>query len=142
MCSRCEKILVGYQITHEPRLCPFTQVLSYCSVCATSGHTTSECSDWKTLENRKPHFLEQLIPAHVLDMYGITSQTPLPNSEPNRPTHTVNHYVTDTEEHIRAELRCFGITPSQKKGKENKKRLEQYIKHDLGRRPIFVPPSN
>jgi hypothetical protein len=184
MCSRCQSILIGYQFHHSEQVCPF-KVLSYCSICATSGHTTSECVNWNILQYRKPQFLEQLISPHILEVYGITSQTPLSNQihkkeKTNLTTRTRNekpeliehlisphvleaygitsetplyhpeqgivndkviHYVTDTEEHIRAELRCFGITPSQKKGKENKKRLEQFLKTNMGRELICIPAS-
>lgn len=42
MCSNCDRIHITYEKGHLPNDCPISKC-KYCSFCARSGHTTTEC---------------------------------------------------------------------------------------------------
>lgn len=90
--------------------------------------------------------MEQLIPASLMEQYGIQSRTPLAGAPPERATQNLLE-VPETDEGLRAALFAAGAKPMicQEKGKkenkeltENKKRLQK-LADKSGRKLIFVP---
>ena len=131
--------------THTEKECPIRRG-SYCPLCCSNGHSPGECRDTAILGFRKPQFVEQLIPASVLELYQIRSRTPIADSDPVTPGPEDVLEVPETEEALRATLTFYGVKPMicQEKGKtdkkeikENKKRL-QAVADSLGRKLIFV----
>lgn len=136
MCSNCAGI--GPKTKHDPMACPLTSA-SYCSICASYGHTTMKCPDSSVITLRKPQFVEQLIPPSMLETYGITSRTPLANpTAERRPKHEPVLEVMESDKHIRAVLMNYSKQPSQKL-KENKIRIQR-LADELGRKLIFLTP--
>lgn len=134
---------------HSEDMCPIRQG-SYCSLCCSRGHSPGECNDSVILEHAVPRFLEQLIPYSFIEMYGIRTQTPIPQmGSPLTPKTDDILEVPETEEALRAILRFYDVDPMicQKKGKvdkkelkENKKRLQK-VADRLGRRLVFAEPA-
>ena len=91
--------------------------------------------------------MEQLIPASLLEQYGIQSRTPIAGIlPPERATENLLE-VPETDEGLRAALIAAGVKPMicQEKGKkenkelaENKKRLQKLV-DKTGRKLIFIP---
>ena len=139
MCDSCKTVLKGYKIKHEKTTCPLLQI-SYCGLCSKRGHYTIDCPDDIVLENRVPIFLEQLIPSSFIDVYGITSQTKLPQKLlEEKKRHTPLLEVSRKAEHIRAILTEYG-RPCKVNGKdatdENMIQLER-LAHELGRKLVY-----
>jgi len=118
-------------------------------MCASYGHSPSNCPDGVTRAYREPQFVEQLIPPSLMETYGITTRTPLPsNPHPEKATEWLME-VPETDEALRAALVAAGVKPMicQEKGKkenreitENKKRLQK-VADRLGRKLVFLPKS-
>lgn len=92
--------------------------------------------------------MEQLIPASLIEQYGITGRTPLPSFQAQKPKEWLLE-VPETDEGLRAALVAAGVKPMicQEKGKkenreitENKKRLQK-VADKAGRKLIFIKPS-
>lgn len=138
MCTKCKDILIRAVQKHSPMTCPIVRS-SYCSICATYGHTTLDCPDEAVLEHRVPEYVEQLIPHSILDMYNIKSRTPLlnkPTVDPDKPKAILEVY--DTDKCIRTILMNYN-KPFSGKAKENKIRI-QHLADELGRKLVFVKP--
>ena len=139
MCSKCENVLIGFSIPHPVSDCPLLHS-SYCSVCCSYGHLTDECPDYEVLANRKPHFVEQLIPHSLLRRYNITSQTPLPCLEEDykSPFEPVVE-VEESDKAIRQVLMNYSIQPSGRM-KENRRLLKQ-LSEELHRKLVYIHPK-
>ncbi len=148
-CTACASVLGRAVKRHTPAACPLAAG-SYCGVCASYGHSPSNCPDHTARAYREPHLLEQLIPANLLEAYQIRSQTPLPNARqidlsPLQPLLR----VPETEEALRAACSAAGVKPMicQEQGKkekreitENKRRLTKAATA-AGRTVVFVPEN-
>ena len=53
-------------------ICPIIRA-AYCSICSIYGHFTDECTDYTAISNRKPKYLELLIPYNLRKEHNITS---------------------------------------------------------------------
>lgn len=138
MCSKCKDVLIDFKIQHDPSVCPLLRG-SYCSVCASYGHTTISCPDQETLSNRKPQFVEQLISPSLLETYKITSRTPLADDTiESKGRYDPVLEVYDNDRYIRAILMNYNKAISGKV-KENRIRL-QGLADELGRKLIFLHP--
>lgn len=117
-------------------------------MCASYGHSTSNCPDGITRAYRQPQFVEQLIPPSLLEKHKITSRTRLPtNPLENAAAKEWLMEVPETDEGLRAALIAAGVKPMicQGKGKmenkemtENKLRLQK-VATAAGRKLIFIP---
>ena len=137
MCSKCKDVLIGFKIKHEPSECPLMRS-SYCSVCASYGHTTLECTDGDVLAYRKPQFVEQLIPPSIIRSYNITTRTPLVNpAKEDEKKCLPSLEVVDSVKCIRAMLMNHNI-PISGKMKENRNRLER-LADEIERKLIYLP---
>lgn len=138
MCTKCKDILIRPVEKHNPMMCPIMRS-SYCSICSAYGHTTLDCPDDAVLTHRVPEFLEQLIPHSVLDMYGITTKTPLIHGiieEKEKQKAVLEVY--DTDKSIRTILMNYN-KPFSGKAKENRIRI-QHLADELGRKLVFIKP--
>ena len=91
--------------------------------------------------------MEQLIPASLMEQYGVTTRSPLPmHPLTTGAAQEVLMEVPETDEAVRAALLMVGVKPMicQEKGKkenkeltENKKRL-QVVADAAGRKLVFV----
>ena len=107
------------------------------------------CPDIVTQAYRKPHLMEQLIPASILMEYNIQTQTPLKGVRiPEMPRKVIME-VPENESAIRAAILAAGEKPMicQEKGKrekkemiENKKKVQK-IADAAGRKLVFVKDS-
>ena len=146
ICRKCAPILGRLVKKHTEDACPLIRG-SYCGLCASYGHSPSNCPDGVTRAYREPQFMEQLIPPSLMEKYGIATRSPLPsNPKPEEATEWLME-VPETDEALRAALVAAGVKPMicQEKGKkenreitENKKRLQK-VADRLGRRLVFLP---
>jgi hypothetical protein len=88
---------------------------------------------------RKPQYVEQLLPASLVEAYGIQTRTPLPNVDveiksPYKPALE----VYDSDKVIRATLMNYG-KPYSGKMKENRLRLQK-LADELGRELLYKKP--
>ena len=140
MCSNCKDAIRGFQIKHNPMLCPLTAA-SYCGICATYGHTTLLCPDGDIIQHRKPEFIEQLIPTNLIDTYGIDTMTPLVNKDASiKCAYEPVLEVYDTDQNIRATLMRHGKQVGNKM-KENRVRLQK-LADELKRKLLYIPSTN
>lgn len=133
-CTACRATLGGLVKRHTADKCPLTAG-SYCGLCASYGHSPSACPDAHTAAYREPHFLEQLVPATLLEEYNVRSRTMLADCPvATLPSEEAVWEVPETDEALRAALNTLGIKPMicQEKGRkeareitENKKRLQK-----------------
>ena len=143
MCSICNKILAHPSLCppHSELYCPLSQA-DYCSICATSGHTTEECGQAQTLVYRQPQFYEQILHPGELELYGLQgSSTPLPSvakpiALPKDPRMTIPEYDDQnmTDRAIQGVLRAHNITPGNKK--KNKDLIDR-LARSKGMRLVF-----
>ncbi len=132
-CTACRSVLGSLVKRHTTDQCPLRASL-YCGLCASYGHSPAGCPDTVTRGYREPQYVEQLLPASLLESYNIRTQTPLENAPANlTPEEPMVWEVHDSEESLRATLTNLGVKPMicQEKGKkeqrelkENKKRLQ------------------
>ena len=147
-CTSCRAVLGRLVKAHAVDACPLRKG-RYCGLCAIYGHSPTSCPDIVTQAYRKPHLMEQLIPASVLMEYNIQTQTPLKNARiPEMPRKFIME-VPENESAIRAAILAAGEKPMicQEKGKrekkemlENKKKLQK-IADAAGRKLVFVKDS-
>ena len=146
-CKQCSGILGRLVKRHLPDACPLIRG-SYCGVCASYGHSPSNCPDGVTLAHREPQYIEQLIPPSLLEQYGIESRTVLPAFTASvKAANERIMEVPETDDALRAALLAAGVKPMicQEKGKkenkeiiENKKRLQK-VADKIGRKLVFIP---
>lgn len=146
VCTVCRPVLGSLAKRHAPEACPLLKG-SYCGMCAVYGHSPATCPDRITRSFRRPQFVEQLIPAGLLEEYGIASCTPLPLTTATKPPPPEAILeIPDTDEALRAAVLAAGGKPMicQEKGKtekkelaENKKRLQK-LADAKGQRIVFV----
>jgi len=132
---------------HLPDQCPLLRA-SYCGLCASYGHSPSNCPDGITQVYREPQFVEQLVPAMLLEKYNIQSRTVLPEFTAAALAATERIMeIPDTDDGLRAALMAAGVKPMicQEKGKkenkelvENKKRLQK-VADKMGMKLVFIP---
>jgi hypothetical protein len=145
-CTACRPVLGSLAKRHAPDACPLLKG-SYCGVCAVYGHSPATCPDRLTRSFRRPQFVEQLIPAGLLEEYGISGCTPLPLTSSNpKPLPETILEIPETDEALRAAVLAAGGKPMicQEKGKsdkkeiaENKKRLQK-LADAKGQRIVFL----
>lgn len=151
VCTACRPILGGLAKRHAPEACPLSKG-SYCGMCAVYGHSPATCPDRVTRSFRRPQFVEQFIPAGLLEEYGVVSCTPLPPTTATKPSTTPEAIleIPDTEEALRAAVLAAGGKPMicQEKGKtekkelaENKKRLQK-LADAKGQRVVFIAAAD
>ena len=137
MCSNCKDILGKKTLKHDPIYCPITY---YCGICARQcNHTTLRCPNKEAMAYRKPTCLEQLIPGSVLDAYGITSYTTLPEPLYTIETaHTAVMEIVDTDRDIRAALLNYG---KSEKGRIKDLRIRlNKVADELGMTLVYKKP--
>ena len=76
MCDYCNDTLGSLCLSHSIKDCPLRKG-SYCSICASYGHSIKKC---KQELNSEPVNLEQLVPSQLLSANGIKSITPIDTS--------------------------------------------------------------
>jgi hypothetical protein len=133
-CTACRATLGDMVKRHTAHKCPLAAG-SYCGLCASYGHSPSNCPDIHTAAYREPHLLEQLLPATVLEEYNIRTRTPLQDCPVAAlPSKEEVWEIPETDESLRAALNTLGVKPMicQEKGRkearestENKKRLQK-----------------
>jgi hypothetical protein len=115
-------------------------------MCASYGHSPATCPDRVTRSFREPQFVEQFIPAGLLEEYGIATCTPLPALAAARPAVPAILEIPENDEALRAAVIAAGGKPMicQEKGKsekrelaENKKRLQK-LADAKGQRIVFI----
>ena len=115
-------------------------------MCASYGHSPATCPDRVTRSFREPQFVEQFIPAGLLEEYGIASCTPLPALTVTRTVPPAILEIPENDEALRAAVIAAGGKPMicQEKGKaekreltENKKRLQK-LADAKGQRLVFI----
>jgi len=126
MCDSCSILYKSEQ--HDPSLCPVRAAL-FCSICQVNGHSTVKCPHRDTWHYRKPQFIEQLIPATVLNHYKIESLTRITSGiEEHIPyihgDPVINVPNDDKGKNIRATLSSYNLPCSSKK--EDKRILEAF----------------
>jgi len=124
----CDCSTLNITPNHPVNACPVTAYL-FCSICQIQGHATMKCPDRLSQHYRKPEFVEQLIPSHVLNHYNITSltpitsdvQTPLPyiHGDP-----VIEIPVDEDGKNVRATLAAYNLPSSSVK--ENKRVMEAF----------------
>lgn len=146
-CVACAPVLGRLVKRHAADACPMIRA-RYCGMCASYGHTPSNCPDGITRAYRQPQFVEQLIPPSLLEKHKITSRTRLSASPLE--TGAAKEWlmeVPETDEGLRAALVAADVKPMicQDKGKkenkemtENKLRLQK-VATAAGRKLIFIP---
>lgn len=137
MCSKCQDILIGFNIPHPVSACPL-QKTSYCSYCCCYGHLTEQCPD-DAHDARKIQFVEQLVPHSLLQQYNITSLTPLYGSHEKRNRFEAVLEVEETDRAIRQVLMNYSIQPSGKM-KENRRLLKE-LSEELQRKLVYLKPQ-
>jgi hypothetical protein len=145
-CTACRPVLGRLVRRHTPDACPLLKG-SYCGMCASYGHSPATCPDRITRSFREPQFVEQMIPAGLLEQYGITTCTPLPPLVgAAAPLPPAILEIPETDEALRAAVLAAGGKPMicQEKGRtekkelaENKKRLQK-LADAKGQRIVFV----
>lgn len=148
-CTQCRTTLGRLVKRHAPDACPLLKG-SYCGLCASYGHCPATCPDTFTRQFREPQFLEQLIPAGLLEQYGIATATPLCRTAAAaaaaQPPADKFLEVPENDEALRAAVLAAGGKPMicQEKGKkenrelkENKKRLQK-LADAKGQKLVFV----
>ncbi len=144
-------MLRSFAKPHAPGACPISAA-SYCGTCAIYGHSPANCPDVEAAAYSQPLYVEQLLPPSLLELYSITSTTPLPhvNLESVIPASESKHFieVPETDDALRAAVTAAGGKPMicQQKGKrenrellENKKRLIK-LAEEKGQSVIFITP--
>lgn len=144
-CQQCAHILGRLVKPHLADACPLVKG-SYCGLCAAYGHSPSNCPDGITKAYREPQFIEQLIPATLMEKYGIVSKNLIPGiKSPDKAAEWLLE-IPETNEGLRAALIAAGVKPMicQEKGKkenkeimENKRRLQK-VADKQGRKLVFI----
>jgi hypothetical protein len=140
-CTLCSSTLKGLVKVHEAAFCPLKKGY-YCGVCATYGHSPSNCPDTMTHLYRQPMFVEQLIPPSALEEYGITSRTPLkgiPLPEARLPPMV----IPETSEGLRAALISMDLRPKicQAQNLAEEMRINKGRLEELERETVFIDPK-
>ena len=146
-CFACAPILGRLVKAHGANACPLVRS-RYCGMCASYGHTPSNCPDVTTRNFREPQFMEQLIPPSLIEKHKINTLTHLKSVKvaTEAPKDWLLE-VPDTDEGLRAALIAAGVKPMicQAQGKkenreitENKQRL-QNVATAAGRKLVFIP---
>ena len=122
-CTSCRSVLGRLVKPHAIDACPLRKA-RYCGLCAIYGHNPINCPDILTQAYRKPHLIEQLIPASLLAEFNIQSQTPLGARIPEMPPQVIME-IPENEVAIRAAIVAAGETPMicQQKGLREKKEM-------------------
>jgi hypothetical protein len=147
VCTQCRPTLGRLVKRHAPDACPLLKG-SYCGLCASYGHSPSTCPDTFTQQFREPQFLEQLIPAGLLEQYGVVTATPLCRTAAAVVPPPADKFleIPENDEALRAAVLAAGGKPMicQEKGKkenrelkENKKRLQK-LADAKGQKLIFI----
>ncbi len=145
VCKACRPTLGRLVKRHAPEACPLLKG-SYCGLCSSYGHSPATCPDTMYHGHREPAFVEQLLPPTLIELYGITSRTPLKLPLPPAPVVEATMEVVEVEESLRAAIQAAGGKPMicQEKGKkenreltENKKRLQK-LADAKGQKLVFI----
>lgn len=144
-CFACAPVLGRLVKPHVVDACPLIRG-RYCGMCASYGHTPSNCPDVTTRSFREPQFVEQLIPPSLMEKHRIITKTLLnPASAVGKGDWLME--VPDTDEGLRAALMAAGVKPmicqgnGRSTGKEiteNKQRLQK-VATAAGRKLVFIP---
>jgi hypothetical protein len=141
MCRHCDYIPFSEFKEHSEQNCPYRKS-TYCSFCAVYGHPESDCPCPPPDHLRKPQYLEQLIPSHLVKSYNISTATPLPTSTPS----SISRYnvieLIDTPESIkRYLLSVVGGIPTKAREEDLRRTLTEYAKKN-NKMILFMPPSD
>jgi len=145
-CKACRATLGSLVKRHTADRCPLIAG-SYCGLCASYGHSPYNCPDTTSRAYREPHYIEQLVPASVLEELNIRTMTLIPGCPVSKlPEEERVWEVLETDEGLRAALTNLGVKPMrcQEKGKkeakeiqENKRRL-QGIADATGFKVVYI----
>jgi hypothetical protein len=80
MCRYCDYIPYHEFKQHSEHQCPYRKAC-YCSFCSVYGHPESDCPCPPASYLRKPQYIEQLIPTHLVKSYNINTATPINSAE-------------------------------------------------------------
>jgi hypothetical protein len=141
MCRYCDYIPFSEFKEHLETHCPYRKSC-YCSFCSVYGHPESDCPCPPPEHFRKPEYVEQLLPSHLVKSYNISTATPLPTSKPTEITRYDVIELTDSVECIkRYLLSVIGGIPSKAREDDLRRRLAEYAKKH-NKMVLFVPPSS
>jgi hypothetical protein len=141
MCRYCDYIPFSEFKEHSELNCPYRKS-TYCSFCAIYGHPESDCPCPPPEHLRKPQFVEQLIPSHLIKSYNISTANPLPSVPPKLPTcYNVIELIDTVESIKRYLLSVVGGIPTKVREEDLRKRLAEYAKKN-NKVVLFIPSSN
>ena len=109
-CKACRATLGRLVKPHNPDACPLLRG-SYCGICACYGHATSNCPDSHVAAFRQPQFVEQLVPASLMEQFAIMSRTPLPQPLHVKPKEDAYWEVPHDNMSVRVALENAGGEP-------------------------------
>jgi hypothetical protein len=140
MCRYCDYIPFSEFKDHSEHQCPYRKS-TYCSFCAVYGHPESDCPCPPPEHLRKPQYIEQLIPSHLVKSYNISTATPI-TAEPAQTTRYNVIELIDTAESIkRYLLSVIGGIPTKAREEDLRRTLTEYAKKN-NKLILFVPPSD
>lgn len=127
ICRACCATLGSLVKRHTADRCPLAAG-SYCGLCASYGHSPFNCPDTHTRAYREPQYIEQLIPASVLEEMNIRTMTPIPGCPVAKlPEEERVWEIIETDEGLRLALTNLGVKPMicQEKGKKEAKEIQE-----------------
>jgi hypothetical protein len=140
MCRHCDYIPFSEFKEHSEFQCPYRKS-TYCSFCAMYGHPESDCPCPPPDHLRKPQFIEQLLPAHLVKSYNISTATPIKSTPTDIPRYNIIELIDSAESIKRYLLSVIGGIPSKAREEDLRKTLSEYArKHN--KVILFVPVSN
>ncbi len=139
MCRHCDYIPFSEFKEHSEHQCPYRKA-TYCSFCAVYGHPESDCPFPPPEHLRKPQYIEQLIPSHLVKSYNISTATPITQEPAQISRYNVIELIDTAESIKRYLLSVIGGIPTKAREEDLRRTLTDYAKKN-NKLILFVPPS-
>ena len=127
MCRYCDYVLFNEFKEHHETKCPFRKS-TYCSFCSVYGHPDSDCPCPPPEDTRKPQYVEQLLPAHLVTSYNIASATLIKHEPSPIPRHNVIELENNVDTIKRYVLSVVGGIPTKAREDDLRRTLAEYAR--------------